>query len=593
MNGKLSNIFGVSASGAFLFKGDINAAADFPLLVDVLNGWTYTISTNVTDNDPTKTNTGQSFRVGDVIAWNGSLWTDITGIEVWIDDGTDVKTINDPRNVDLQNAGLKDNDVTVAIPLGDASNTVSNMTNQTLLGASNNIITKGLSTGKLTGGDITDAGGGNIDIAAGNGFFRSTDSHVGLLFELPWSQLLAQAIPSDTIRYIGVEYNAGSPQVIIKTTDVWNRHTEFPLGSVINESGTLHIVNDPLQVSNSISHIIERFYKTDPYKRADRVGGIILGETGTRNVTVTAGELYDRVNKYIISAIDTSGADTFDSYTGATLDTAATSQWDNDNYNNAGVKTSLSVNSYANLWFYVESDGDLVMVYGTAEYISSATAQNESPPSTIPARLQVHGKLIGRIIFQKGAGAATLIESAFTNDFTPSLATSHANLAGLANDDHTQYALLAGRTGGQTIIGGIAASDNLTFQTTSHGSKGSYIFSELNTVGGILRTDGSGIVTSSTSLPDGTTATTQTPADNSTKLATTAYADAIVGGVSWGETRTNGTGIGLTHTIGDSAVSGVQSFVTTIGNIQTNALTVNSINLGTSAIGHTGLSIIA
>lgn len=51
----------------------------------------------------------------------------------------------------------------------------------------------------------------------------------------------------------------------------------------------------------------------------------------------------------------------------------------------------------------------------------------------------------------------------------------HGNLAGLADDDHTQYALLAGRSGGQSLIGGTAASNNLNLQSTSDATRGSVV----------------------------------------------------------------------------------------------------------------------
>jgi hypothetical protein len=38
----------------------------------------------------------------------------------------------------------------------------------------------------------------------------------------------------------------------------------------------------------------------------------------------------------------------------------------------------------------------------------------------------------------------------------------HGGLTGLADDDHPQYALLAGRSGGQTLLGGTAGADKLT-----------------------------------------------------------------------------------------------------------------------------------
>ena len=42
--------------------------------------------------------------------------------------------------------------------------------------------------------------------------------------------------------------------------------------------------------------------------------------------------------------------------------------------------------------------------------------------------------------------------------------------------DTTLFALLAGRAGGQTLIGGTAASENLTLQSTAHATKGKIVF---------------------------------------------------------------------------------------------------------------------
>jgi hypothetical protein len=54
----------------------------------------------------------------------------------------------------------------------------------------------------------------------------------------------------------------------------------------------------------------------------------------------------------------------------------------------------------------------------------------------------------------------------------PDTEVDHGAITGLADDDHTQYALLAGRGTGQTLVGGSAASNNLVFESTSHGTKG-------------------------------------------------------------------------------------------------------------------------
>lgn len=50
-------------------------------------------------------------------------------------------------------------------------------------------------------------------------------------------------------------------------------------------------------------------------------------------------------------------------------------------------------------------------------------------------------------------------------------ASDHGALTGLGDDDHTQYALLLGRSGGQSLTGGTAANDDLTLEGTSNATK--------------------------------------------------------------------------------------------------------------------------
>ena len=56
----------------------------------------------------------------------------------------------------------------------------------------------------------------------------------------------------------------------------------------------------------------------------------------------------------------------------------------------------------------------------------------------------------------------------------PDSEVDHTLLSNLAAGDagHTQFALLAGRAGGQSLIGGTAASENLIFESTAHATKG-------------------------------------------------------------------------------------------------------------------------
>lgn len=62
----------------------------------------------------------------------------------------------------------------------------------------------------------------------------------------------------------------------------------------------------------------------------------------------------------------------------------------------------------------------------------------------------------------------------------PDTEITHNTLSGLTTGDagHTQFALLAGRSGGQSLIGGTGAGEHLTFESTSHGTKGQIKFKD-------------------------------------------------------------------------------------------------------------------
>ena len=61
------------------------------------------------------------------------------------------------------------------------------------------------------------------------------------------------------------------------------------------------------------------------------------------------------------------------------------------------------------------------------------------------------------------------------HDIDSALTLSADHISG-ATEDHSQYLLLAGRSGGQTAIGGTGSGDDLTLQSTSHATKGHIIF---------------------------------------------------------------------------------------------------------------------
>lgn len=69
-----------------------------------------------------------------------------------------------------------------------------------------------------------------------------------------------------------------------------------------------------------------------------------------------------------------------------------------------------------------------------------------------------------------------LATKAYVDSVGGSGTTDHGLLTGLGDDDHTQYALLAGRAGGQSLIGGTASGEDLTLESTANATKGSIFF---------------------------------------------------------------------------------------------------------------------
>ncbi|KKK51594.1 hypothetical protein LCGC14_3113390, partial [marine sediment metagenome] len=295
------------------------------------------------------------------------------------------------------------------------------------------------SSGWISGGDVSDAGGATIDVAAGTGLIRIAASAVSELQFFDWAALAGTVIPADTTRYVGVEYNSGSPQVVVRTTHNWNSTTDFELGVVVNEGGTLHISQHPHQVGDHANQMVQRMHGVSHITRDNEVGGLIVGESGVNKVTLTAGTLWVGLSTHTIAALDTNVAGSFDRYyrdfpTGFVKEAAQT-DWPNTDYDDgSGALVPMTNNRYAVLWFYLETDGNLVMLYGRNQYTTAAGAENESVPATVPDRITAHGMLIGRLVYKKSGAAAISIASVFTTVFSSVGVTAHADLASVTSD---------------------------------------------------------------------------------------------------------------------------------------------------------------
>ncbi len=296
------------------------------------------------------------------------------------------------------------------------------------------------SSGFFTGGILSDGGVGTLDVSAGEGFIRTSADDNAPLQSFKWSASAGIAVPDDTTRYVFVD-DTGA--ISLDADEFSEAVDKIMLGVVTDEGGLIsHTFNLGVRLEESIGQMGRYIRHVDGIVRNRRKGGLIFGHSGDVNrfVTVSTGQLEWGRTSYTIAAFNTSGADTFDTYSAGGQEATGVSAWPNTSYDNAGTLTTMTNNRWAVLWWYIEPDGHIVMLYGRAQYVTEGQAEDEEvPASSIPNRLSSASVIASKFIFQKGEDIPAKVETAFGTPFTGSGVTDHGNLAGLGDDDHTQY----------------------------------------------------------------------------------------------------------------------------------------------------------
>lgn len=353
-----------------------------------------------------------------------STWSLGTTAERWLKVWTDELTSGT-----LTLTGGSITDSSGAISFADENlSTTGSITGATLVGTTSATIGGTLS---LASGSITDTSG-TIDFDDENlvttGGVVATSVDVGTLSINPGSITDSSGSISFDNENLSTTGTLSAGNTTVTRLDSDNLRLDGNTVSVLNLNGSLNLVANGTGVIDLQS------------------AATTLGITATGTVAVTGQLNIDnlRLDGNTLSSTNVNGNIVIDPNGTGLIELGSTIY--------PATDSSFDIGQSGNVWNKLWLDG--AIGDGSTE-ITSATLQSLRDINV--------GVAAGMTLFWDGS---KWVASA------PDTEIDHGTISGLGDDDHTQYLLLAGRAGGQSIIGGTAASNNLTLESTSHGTKG-------------------------------------------------------------------------------------------------------------------------
>jgi len=344
----------------------------------------------------------------------------------------------------------------------------SNIPMETLVGTPtywtvNDFLNSFGSTWRKTWWVATNAGSSKVAITWWTWFIKATDDDNAQLLPFNWSAPADITIPANSSRYIWVKYNAGTPQIVTKTSSTWDYDTEFPLARAVNETingaEELYVANTPWWVTDWMTNVIQAIRSFWLVRRDDYKGWLMLSWTWTRNIAVSEWTVWVALNDTNFAWIDTAVTWTVEWYwykAWSGWQKSDLTQWSKTQYNDISQTTlqNLSANKYANVWVYWEITGSTIsiaLLYPQAQYNTAAEAEAKSAPDNVPTHIAQLWMLLWRYIIKQNVDAPVSTQSVFTTKFSTSVVTSHANLGSLGWTS-------SWHTGTASTIAGFAAS---------------------------------------------------------------------------------------------------------------------------------------
>lgn len=331
------------------------------------------------------------------------------------------------------------------------------------------LVSNSSTMGVFKGGELSVGSGRVVNVAALKGYISTGLPPNDII---KYFQLGAQAITvsANANNYIYIN----SSGTLVQNAAAPDTRENILLGrGVTNSTDVLFIERAPLD-SQHYSNKIDRVFR-------EAIGAIyatgsLVSENGTRGLNVTAGEYYYSEIEFTPAGGTGISWDSFyqSSTPGVYTRVAGVSTVDNAFYDNgSGTLQAIPTSKHVkHLLMTIGGPSEkYILIYGTASYTTLAEAQ-AAPLPVVPAYMNGAFVRVCSIIIQHGnPNIQDIIDERPRVGFASSSSvrglTDHGALAGLGDDDHTQYILVNGTrafTGSQSFGG-----NNITSVGTVNG----------------------------------------------------------------------------------------------------------------------------
>lgn len=332
---------------------------------------------------------------------------------------------------------------------------------------------------------IEDNSDGKINIGDTDCFLYDNSSQFGVPRRFSVVGVSSQTLVDNAENFILINYNSGNPVYQFSTTNTSNVSDIILVGSVYRKGIELHTKGNDALGSGLAEKILDWIQKTNPNAK---YYGINLATTVLRGITISEGVSYNTVTPIEFDYFNSTATaiSDFDFYyttnSGVNWIDLRISSYLNTVYQTPTGLVNLLPNQFVAAYIYrgLESEPHAYYILG-GNHLTSAGAISETIPDNKPPIIVSHGVYVGKLIIEQGQSASQVIPAVTTTQGA-SGTTLHPSLAGL-NDGtngvggHANVFNKNGLAGGQTLIGGTGAGDNLTLQSTANATKGNVFIS--------------------------------------------------------------------------------------------------------------------